>query len=141
LGTHPQDLMVHPDEQGKGIFHAMAEYEKQKVKEKKALFMAGFPLRVPTYSGLKKIGWKDVNKLPVLVYPVRFSGILNRVPSFSTLSLFWEGGCDYFTLFCVVAREKKAERESRQRRSVSLTSPSIVFGKNFLSLSHHGNTR
>ncbi len=91
LGTHPQDLMVHPDEQGKGIFHAMAEYEKRKVEEKKALFMAGFPLRVPTYSGLKKIGWKDVDKLPVLVYPVRFSGILNRYLHFLPLSVFLGG--------------------------------------------------
>jgi GNAT superfamily N-acetyltransferase len=109
LGTHQQDLMVDPDKQRKGIFHAMSKYEKQKVKEKKVLFMTAFPFGVPTYSGLKKIGWKDVAKLPVLVNPIRFSGILNRYLHFPPLSLLLGGMMRFFYFFLYGFRKPKSQ--------------------------------
>jgi GNAT superfamily N-acetyltransferase len=78
LGTLSLDLMVHPDYRRKGIFAEMGRYAAQRVKEEKGLFMTAFPIRKETIGGLLKIGWKVVGELPVLVYPLRFRGIVNR---------------------------------------------------------------
>jgi hypothetical protein len=72
--------------------------------------MTAFPIRSETISGLKKIGWKEVVKLPALVYPIRFRGIVNRYLHFPPLSLLVGGMARllYFLLF-VVKRKRRRE--------------------------------
>lgn len=110
LGTLSLDLMVHPDYWRKGIFEAMGKYGAQRVKEENGLFLFAFPIRSETIQGLKKIGWKETVKLPVLVYPLRFSGILNRYLHFLPLSLL-AGGVIRFFYFLLhgLRRKRKAE--------------------------------
>jgi len=108
LGTLSLDLMVHPDYWRKGIFAAMGRYGALRVKQGNGLFMTAFPIRLETILGLRKIGWKDVVKLPVLVYPIRFHGILNRYFHFPPLSLL-AGGIARFFYFLVFGGKKKKE--------------------------------
>jgi len=98
LGTLSLDLMVHPDYWRKGIFEAMGKYGAQRVKQENGLFLTAFPIRLETIQGLRKIGWKGVAKLPVLVYPIRFRGILNRYLHFPPLSLLAGGVARFFYL-------------------------------------------
>jgi GNAT superfamily N-acetyltransferase len=86
LGTLSLDLMVHPDHRRKGIFVEMGRYAARRVKGERGLFMTAFPIRKETISGLLKIGWEVVGDLPVLVFPLRFRGIVNRYLRFSPLS-------------------------------------------------------
>ncbi len=110
LGMSSVDLMVHPDYRRKGIFDAMARFGVQRVKQKKGLFMMGFAIRIESISGLKQIGWKQVGKLPVLVYPISFRGILDRYLHFPILSLFLGGGVRFFyLLFLGLKRRKRRE--------------------------------
>ena len=96
LGTLSLDLMVHPDYRRKGIFAEMGRYAAQRVKKEKGLFMTAFPIRKETISGLLKIGWERVGELPVLVYPLRFRGIVNRYLPFSPLSSLIGGVVRFF---------------------------------------------
>jgi hypothetical protein len=59
---------------------------------------------------LIKIGWKAVLKLPVLVFPIRFRGIVNRYLHFQPMSLVMGGmaRCFYFVSF---GWRKKRRRE------------------------------
>jgi len=107
LGALSLDLMVHPDYWRKGIFAAMGRYGAQQVKRENGLFMTAFPIRIETILGLKKIGWKEVVKLPVLVYPIRFSGILNRYYHFPPLSLLVGGVVRLFYLLLFGWKKKK----------------------------------
>ena len=111
LGTLSLDLMVHPDYWRRGIFAAMGEYGVQRVKQENGLFMTAFPIRIETILGLKKIGWEEVAKLPVLVYPIRFRGILNRYLHFMPLSLLVGGVARFFySLLYGLKRERGTER-------------------------------
>jgi GNAT superfamily N-acetyltransferase len=96
LGTLSLDLMVHPDYRRKGIFAAMGKYGAQRVKRENGVFMTAFPIRLETIQGLKKIGWKRVVELPVLVYSIKFSGIINRYLRFTPLSLLFGGVARFF---------------------------------------------
>jgi len=107
LGTSSVDLMVHPDYRQKGIFDAMARFGVQQVKQRRGLFMMGFAIRRESISGLKKIGWREIDKLPVLVYPIRFRGILNRYLHFPLLSLLLGGGVRFIYLLLYGLRRKK----------------------------------
>ncbi len=109
LGTLSLDLMVRPDYWRRGIFAAMGRYGAQRVKEEKGLFMTAFPIRPETILGFKKIGWEEVTKLPVLAYPIRFRGILNRYLHFLPLSLFMGGfiRAFYFLLYSLRSEEKR----------------------------------
>jgi GNAT superfamily N-acetyltransferase len=107
LGTLSLDLMVHPDYWRKGIFEAMGKYGAQRVKQENGVFLTAFPIRLETIHGLKKIGWKEVVKLPVLVYPIRFSGILNRYIHFPPLSLFVGGVAKFFYLLLYGLKRRK----------------------------------
>ena len=91
LGTLSLDLMVHPDYRRRGLFAEMGRYAAQRVKEGNGIFMTAFPIRKETIAGLLKIGWEPVGDLPVLVYPLQFSGIINRYLHFSPLSLLLGG--------------------------------------------------
>ncbi len=96
IGTLSLDLMVHPDYWRKGIFEAMGRYGAQRVKQGNGCFMTAFPIRPETIFGLKKIGWREVVKLPVLVYPIRFTGILNRYLHLYPLSQLIGGIARFF---------------------------------------------
>lgn len=107
LGTLSLDLMVHHDYWRKGIFQAMGKYGAQKVKQENGLFLTAFPIRLETILGLKKIGWKEVVKLPVLVYPIRFSGIMNRYIHFPPLSFLAGGVARFFYLLFYGLKRRK----------------------------------
>jgi hypothetical protein len=106
FGTLSLDLMVHHDYWRKGIFQAMGRYGVQRVKQENGLFLTAFPIRMETIQGLKKIDWKEVVKLPVLVYPIKFSGIVNRYLHFSPLGLFI-GGITSFFYFLLYGLKKR----------------------------------
>jgi GNAT superfamily N-acetyltransferase len=109
-GTLSLDLMVHPDYWRRGIFEAMGKYGAQRVKQENGLILTAFPIRPETISGLKKIGWKEVVKLPVLVCPIRFHGILNRYFHFLPLSLLL-GGIARFFYFLFFGWKKRWKME------------------------------
>lgn len=111
LGTLSLDLMVHPDYRRRGFFEKMGEYAIQCVTAANGLFMTAYPIREETIHGLKKIGWKGVGELPVLVYPIRFWGIIDRYLHFRPLSLLLGGFIRflYFIFFKYKIRAKKAE--------------------------------
>ncbi len=120
LGTLSLDLMVHPDYWRRGIFAALGRYGAEKVKQEKGLFLTAFPIRLETILGLKKIGWKEVAKLPVLVYPIRFKGILNRYVHFPPLGLLIGGIARffYFLLYGLEMRKETGGIEIDQVRSL-----------------------
>jgi len=113
LGTLSLDLMVHPDYWRKGIFAAMGRYGAEKVKKENGRLLTAFPIRLETILGLRKIGWKEVAKLPVLVYPIRFKGILNRYVHFPPLGLLIGGIARffYFLLYGLKMRKEMGEIE------------------------------
>ena len=106
-GTLSVDLMVHSDYRRKGIFQAMGKYAIQRVKSESGLFMMSYPIRQETIQGFKKIGWEEVVELPVLVYPIRFSGIVNRYLHFPPLSLFAGGVARFFYLLLYGIKKRK----------------------------------
>ncbi len=91
MGTLSLDLMVHADYRRRGIFAELGTYAARRVDREKCLFMTAFPIRKETIGGLIKIGWETVGELPVLVYPLRFRGIMKRYVHFSPLSLLLGG--------------------------------------------------
>ncbi len=108
LGTLSLDLMVHPDYWRKGIFEALGRYGIERVRKENGLFLISFPIRQQTIHGFKKIGWEEVVKLPVLVYPIRFSGIVNRYLRFSPLGIFI-GAIARFFYFLLYGLKRKKE--------------------------------
>lgn len=134
LGTLSLDLMVHPDYWRRGIFEALGRYGTGRVKKENALFLIAFPIRPETIHGLKKIGWKKVVKLPVLVYPTRFSGIINRYLHFPLLSVLAGGAARFlYLLFCRPKRRSRAE-ELEIEEMVSLDAPFDHFWQKALCL-------
>ena len=109
LGTLSLDLMVHPDFRRRGIFGEMGRYAIQRVKAAQGLFLTAYPIREETIQGLTKIGWKKIVGLPVLVYPIRFQGIVDRYLHFRPLSVLLGGvaGFFYFLLFQGRGRPKQ----------------------------------
>ncbi len=111
IGTLSLDLMVHPDYRRKGIFEEMAKYGIQRVKSEDRLFMTSYPIRKETIQGFKKMGWDEVIELPVLVYPIKFSGIVNRYLHFLPLSILVAGMVRFFYTFLF---RKKGEGEFKE---------------------------
>ncbi len=107
-GTLSVDLMVHPDYRRKGIFEEMGRYAVQRTKNEKIFFTSAFPIRKETIHGFKKIGWKEVLELPVLVYPIKFSGIVNRYLHVVPLSLLIGGMARLFYTLLFAKRKKRA---------------------------------
>ncbi len=134
LGTLSLDLMVHPDYWRKGIFTAMGRYGAQRVKQADGLFMTAFPIRQETILGFKKIGWKEVVKLPVLVYPIRFSGIVNRYLHFLPLSVFIGGVARFFYTFLFKARRRNESKQIEIEEIVQLDDQFESFWRQALSL-------
>jgi len=112
-GTLSLDLMVAPDYWGMGIFEAMGRYGIERVERENGLVLTAFPIREETIHGLKKIGWKEVVKLPVLVYPIRFGGIVNRYFHFLPLSLL-AGGVARFFYLLFYGSKKRGRREETE---------------------------
>ena len=86
-GTLSVDLMVFPAYRRKGIFEELGRYAIRRVKDEGNSFTTAYPIRKETIHGFKKIGWQEIVRLPVLVYPIRFCGIVNRYLHFLPLSL------------------------------------------------------
>jgi GNAT superfamily N-acetyltransferase len=120
LGTLSVDLMVHPDYRRKGIFEAMGTYGVRRVKQENGLFLFAFPIRPETIQGFKKLGWREVVELPVLVYPIRFVGIARRYLSSAALSHVFGGisRCFYFLLTGLKRRKGAEEVELEKMDSL-----------------------
>jgi len=99
-GTVSVDLMVHSDYRRRGIFEAMGKYAIQRVKNENGLFMMSYPIRRETIHGFRKIGWEEVAELPVLVYPIKFGGVVNRYLHFSPVSFLLGGVARFF--YCLL---------------------------------------
>jgi GNAT superfamily N-acetyltransferase len=97
-GTFHLELMVHPDYRRRGVFYEMEKYSVRHVKSENRLFMTACAIRKESINGLKKVGWKTVSKLPVLVYPIRFSGIVKRYIHLQPVSLLFGGLARVFHL-------------------------------------------
>ena len=97
-GTLSVDLMVHSSYRRKGIFEEMGKYAIQRVKNENGLFMMSYPIRPETIQGFKKIGWEEVAELPVLVYPIKFSGVVDRYLHFLPISFLIGGVARFFYL-------------------------------------------
>jgi GNAT superfamily N-acetyltransferase len=117
-GTLSLDLMVEPDYRRKGFFSRMGRVAAGRVSEQGGLFMTAFPIRKETIAGLKKIGWRNVVRLPVLVYPIRFSGIVHRYLRFRPLSLV-AGGMARCVYFLFHGRNKRKAPEGISIERVS----------------------
>jgi len=85
----------------------MGKYAIQRVKDENGLFMMSYPIRQETIQGFKKIGWEEVVGLPVLAYPIRFGGIVNRYLRFLPLSLLVGGVARFFYLLLYGIRKRK----------------------------------
>jgi len=110
-GTLSVDLMVAPDYRRKGIFEEMGRYAIRRVKDENGLFMTTYPIRPETINGFKKIGWQEIVRLPVLVYPIRLCGIVNRYLHFLPLSLLIGGLARIlYNLLFAMRRRKGGER-------------------------------
>ena len=112
LGTLSLDLMVHPDYRRRGAFTRMGQYAVQRVAGANGLFMTAFPIRKETIAGFLKLGWEIVGELPVLVYPIRFKGMINRYFHFSPLSLLLAGIAR--GTYCLLQGGRRKGRESTQ---------------------------
>jgi len=106
LGTLSLDLMVRPDFRRRGIFEEMGTYAVQHVKAERGLFLTAYPIRKETIRGLIKIGWKKIVELPVLVYPIRFQGIVNRYLHIRPLSFLLGGVIGVFHLLLFQGRAR-----------------------------------
>jgi GNAT superfamily N-acetyltransferase len=112
-GTFHLELMVHPDYRRRGIFYEMEKYSVRHVKDEHKLFMTACVIRKESINGLKKVGWRTLSKLPVIVHPIRFSGILNRYLHFRLLSLLFGGVARVFYLLLFGLKKKKGTEEIR----------------------------
>lgn len=110
LGTLTHEMMVHPDYRRKGISTATARYAIHKIEKEKGLFMTAYSVRKESVNSLIKAGWKAVVRLPVLVFPIRFQGIVNRYLCFQPAS-FLIGAIARFFYFLLFGWRKKRERK------------------------------
>jgi GNAT superfamily N-acetyltransferase len=134
LGTLSLDLMVHPDYWRRGIFEALGRYGIERVRKENGRFLIAFPIRQETIHGLKKIGWKEVVKLPVLVYPIRFSGIINRYLHFPLLSLVAGGVVRFLYVLCYRLKRRNGMEKIEIEEMGSLDDQFDHFWQEALSL-------
>jgi GNAT superfamily N-acetyltransferase len=107
LGTLAVDLMVHSDYRGKGIFEAMGRYAIRRVKSENVLFIMGYLIRPEAIKGWRKIGWEEVVELPILVYPIKFSGVVNRYLHFLPVSFLVGGMVRFFHILLYGIKKRK----------------------------------
>jgi len=128
-GVFHLELMVHPDYWRRGIFYDMEKYAVQYVKNINRLLMTACTVRQESINGLKKVGWKAVTEPPVLVYPIRFRGILNRYLHFSPLSFLGGGIARIFYGLFFRPKKKKEGEEIRLKKSPNWIINSINSGR------------
>lgn len=107
LGTLTHDMMVHPDYRRKGVSSATAEYAIHRVEREKGVFMTAYSIREESLNSLLKVGWKEITRLPVLVFPIRFSGVVNRYLRSEYLSLLIGGVMRFFYFLLFGLRKKR----------------------------------
>ena len=110
LGTLTHDMMVHPDYRRRGISTATAIYAIHKIEKEKGWFMTAYSIREESFNSLIKTGWKTVLKLPILVFPIRFRGIVNRYLRFQPMSLVIGGMARCFYFFSFGWRKKRKRK-------------------------------
>jgi len=110
LGTLSLDMMVHPGYRG-GMFQQLGRYAVERTKEKGFAFLTSYPIREWSIKSLRRVGWRDFFKLPVLVYPLRFRGIVNRYIHFYPLSLLIGGIVRVFYFITIFPWQRKVKRE------------------------------
>ncbi len=110
LGTLTHDMMVHPDYRRRGVSTAAARLGIRKVENEMGEFMTAYSIRVESLNSLLKVGWKEGVRLPVLVFPIRFYGIVNRYLHFRPMSLLIGGIARLF--YSILFGRKKGGRES-----------------------------
>ena len=59
------DVMTHPDRRGKGIFTRIGRFATSRLADEGMGFASGFPIRPEVIPGHLKVGWKQVQQLPV----------------------------------------------------------------------------
>jgi len=133
-GTLSVDLMVAPDYRRKGIFEEMGRYAIRRVKDENGLFMTAYPIRPETINGFKKIGWQEIVRLPVLVYPIRFPGIVNRYLHFLPLSLLIGGMARFFYNLLFLMRRKKEDEGIEIEKVTQLDEQFEYFWEKAISL-------
>jgi len=135
LGTLSLDLMVHPDYRRKGIFAELGRSAIERVKKAKGLFMMAYPIRKETIHGLKKLGWEVVTELPVIVYPIRFRGIVHRYLPIPLISHF-VGGVSRLFYFILCPQKRKGGVEGIEIEEVKEFDDQFdTFSQKALSLS------
>ena len=79
--------------------------------------MTAYSIRVESLNSLLKTGWKEVVRLPVLVFPIRFYGIINHTLHLKLVSLLVAAvaRCFYFFLF---GWRKKKKRDGVEIKRV-----------------------
>lgn len=107
LGTFSLDMMVHPQYRG-GMFFRLGLYAVRRTKESGYAFLTASVIRKWSIEGLRRVGWRGLFELPVLVYPLRFQGIVDRYLHFSPFSLLMGGIARFFYL--LLTGMKKQER-------------------------------
>jgi len=110
-GVFHLELMVHPDYWRKGIFREMEKYSIRRIQNENKLLMTACTVREESINGLKKVGWKTVAKLPVLVYPIRFKGIVNRYLPISPLGFLLGGILRFCYRLLFWPKKKKDDRK------------------------------
>lgn len=77
-GSIVVDVMTHPDYRFQGMFTKLGRFSLEKAGEDNIDFSYGFPIRKTVMPGHLKVGWKIAFPLPVYVFPVSFSKIIQK---------------------------------------------------------------
>jgi GNAT superfamily N-acetyltransferase len=134
LGTLTHDMMVHPDYRRRGISHASARYGIHKVEKENGLIMTAYSIRIESLNSLIKAGWKEMMRLPVLVFPLRFYGILNRYFHFKLISLLVGEMARFFYCFLFARRKEEKMSGVEIKRIHKLDEQFDLFWKKAISL-------
>ncbi len=134
LGTLTHDMMVHPDYRRQGVSTATARLGIRKVEKEKGQFMTAYSVRVESLNSLLKVGWKDVVELPVLVFPIRFHGIVNRYLHSKPMSLLIGGIAKFFYFIHSGWRKRKKMSGVEIERVEELDERFDVFWEKAISL-------
>jgi hypothetical protein len=103
-------MMVHPDYRG-GMFFQLGRHAAERTKERGFAFLTSYPIRKWSIKSLRRIGWKGFFEIPVLIYPLRFRGIVNRYFRFLPISLIIGGVAKVFYFLFFKGRRERNEGE------------------------------
>jgi len=134
LGTLTHDMMVHPDYRRRGVSTATARLGICKVEKEKGEFMTAYSIQVESLNSLLKVGWKQVVRLPVLVFPIRFYGVVDRYLHFKLVSVLIGGIARFFYCILFGRRKKKKGNGVEIKRIHELDEPFDLFWEKAISL-------